>query len=166
MTTEPITHGSFTLERTYPIEPARVFAAFADVRRKALWFGDPVQVDTDDWQFDFRAGGSETNHFSYTDEQVEGTPLPKGTTGSFHARYFDIVDGDRLVLAYEMIINGRRISVSLQTVELEPVPEGTRLTLTEHGAFLENSDGVDLRRSGTAGLLDKLGASLTDPASG
>jgi len=163
--TEPVTHGSFTLTRTFEAPPARVFAAFSDIRLKALWFGDPVQLDTDQWEFDFRPGGSETNHFAYSDEQVEGTPLPRGTTGSFHARYFDIVENERIVLAYEMVINGQRISVSLQTVEFQAAGTGTTLTLTEHGAFLEASDGVDLRRDGTGGLLDKLGASL-DSATG
>ena len=96
---------------------------------------------------------------------MEGTPLPHGTTGSFHATYFDTVENERIVLAYEMVINGQRISVSLQTVEVVAAGAGTTLTLTEHGAFLAASDGVDLRRDGTAGLLDELGASL-DSATG
>jgi uncharacterized protein YndB with AHSA1/START domain len=157
-----VTHGAFTLEYTYPVPPERVFRAFADQPTKARWFASPDQVGTPAWDFDFRVGGSETNHFTYTAEQVEGTPLPPGTTGTFHAEYFDVVPNRRIVLAYEMIINGTRISVSLQTVELTASDGGTLLTLTEHGAFLENADGVDIRRHGTSELLDALGASLAE----
>jgi uncharacterized protein YndB with AHSA1/START domain len=157
-----VSHGSFTLEYTYPAPPQRVFRAFADQSAKARWFASPDQVGDASWEFDFRVGGSETNHFVYTAEQVEGTPLPEGTTGTFHATYFDIVEDRRIVLAYEMIINGTRISVSLQTIELAAIDGGTRLTLTEHGAFLEDADGVEIREHGTRELLTALGATLDD----
>ena len=39
MTTRSATHGSFTIERTYPAAPSRVFAAFASLEAKARWFG-------------------------------------------------------------------------------------------------------------------------------
>ena len=38
---EPITHASFSVERTFPVAPARVFAAFADPDLKAAWFRGP-----------------------------------------------------------------------------------------------------------------------------
>lgn len=160
VTTVPVAHGSFTIEQDYPAPPERVFRAFSDPALKARWFGAPEQRGDARSSFDFRVGGSETNHFTYSDEHVEGTPLPPGSTGTFHAEYFDIVPDRRIVLAYEMIINGVRISVSLQTIELAATVDGTRLTLTEHGAFLEQSDGVALREHGTRELLTALGASL------
>ena len=33
-----VTHATFTLERSYPVPPARVFAAWADPAAKASWF--------------------------------------------------------------------------------------------------------------------------------
>jgi uncharacterized protein YndB with AHSA1/START domain len=33
-----VTHATFTLERSYPVPPARVFAAWADPAAKARWF--------------------------------------------------------------------------------------------------------------------------------
>lgn len=157
-----VTHGSFTITKHLPASPQRVFRSYADQQEKARWFADPDAVGTPDWTFDFRVGGQETNNFTYSDEQVEGTPLESGTTGSFNAVYFDIVADERIVFAYDMTINGERISVSLQSVELVADGAGTLLTLTEHGTFLEGGDGVEVRESGTRELLDALAASLAD----
>jgi uncharacterized protein YndB with AHSA1/START domain len=33
-----VTHATFSLERIYPVPPARVFAAWADPAAKARWF--------------------------------------------------------------------------------------------------------------------------------
>ncbi len=53
----------------------------------------------------------------------------------------------------------RKLSVSLATVELEPVGAGTRLSITEQGAYLDGLDDGS-RKHGTAFLMDRLGASL------
>lgn len=37
MTARSVTHDKFTIERTYPATPARVFAAFASAEAKASW---------------------------------------------------------------------------------------------------------------------------------
>jgi uncharacterized protein YndB with AHSA1/START domain len=48
-------HTTFTLERTYPAPPTRVFQAWADPEVKARWFaGNP-----EDYELDFRPGGTE-----------------------------------------------------------------------------------------------------------
>ena len=48
-----VTHASFTLERSYPTPPARVFAAWADPALKSRWFtgGDacPTTSSTSGW---------------------------------------------------------------------------------------------------------------------
>jgi hypothetical protein len=59
-----------------------------------------------------------------------------------------------------MHMDGRRISVSLASVELAPEGDGTRLTLTEHGAFLDGLDDPSTRQGGTGSLLDALGEQL------
>jgi hypothetical protein len=53
-----------------------------------------------------------------------------------------------------------RISVSLATVEIEVDGGGTRLTLTEHGVFLDGRDHPAEREHGTNALMDTLGAHL------
>jgi uncharacterized protein YndB with AHSA1/START domain len=36
-----ITHGTFTIERRFPVAPRRVYAAFVDPETKARWFDGP-----------------------------------------------------------------------------------------------------------------------------
>ena len=74
--------------------------------------------------------------------------------------YQDIVENQRIIYAYDMHIDDRRISVSLATIELKPEGSGTRLIFTEQGAFLDGYDDPGDRERGTRLLLDALGRSL------
>lgn len=151
-----VTHSTFTLERTYDASPARVFAAFADPEQKHQWFGGPPEWREAAFEVDFRVGGREVNR---------GGPKD-GPMHSFDALYYDIVPDERIVYAYEMHLDEVRISVSLATIELAPAGDGTRLTLTEQGAYLDDFDDPTLRETGMADLLDALGAYLAQtPAS-
>lgn len=147
-----VVHDSFTLERTYPAAPERVFAAWADSEQKMQWFGPDEEhgMTSGEHVSDFRVGGSE--HFSAT--------TGDGTTYVYDARYQDIVDDERIVTSYEMTMNGRRISVSLMSVEFAGVPGGTRLVMTEQGAYLDGLDTNDQRREGTEEMLGLLGKFL------
>jgi uncharacterized protein YndB with AHSA1/START domain len=152
MTDRTVTHATFCLERTYEASRERVYAAFATEEGKARWFSGPNdQWDIVDRDFDFREGGS---------EHLSGR-WKNGTVSDFRARYHDIVPNERIVYAYEMRIDGRKISVSLATLEFKPADDGkTRLVLTEQGAFLDGYDDAGSREHGTAILLDRVGASL------
>jgi hypothetical protein len=58
---------------------------------------------------------------------------------------------------------GARISVSVATIEFAKTGDGTALTWTEQGAYLDGFDGDQasaLRREGTAELLDALAKHL------
>jgi uncharacterized protein YndB with AHSA1/START domain len=85
---------------------------------------------------------------------------PSGMVTTFDAVYFDVVPNQRLVYTYEMHLDDRKISVSLATIELKPEGAGTRLRVTEQGAFLDGYDDAGSREHGTGLLLDRLGASL------
>jgi uncharacterized protein YndB with AHSA1/START domain len=74
--------------------------------------------------------------------------------------FYDIVENERIVNSYAMMLDDRRISVSLQTLEFAPAAGGTKLTLTESGVFLDGYDGADDRVRGTNWLLDQLEAAL------
>jgi uncharacterized protein YndB with AHSA1/START domain len=152
----PIVHGSFTIERSYRAAPARVFAAWTDIETKARWFmGPPERWKLLNRELDLRAGGSEILHGQLTN----------GTTTLFTARYHAVVPDERLVYAYDMHIGEKHLSVSLATVELAAAKGGgTRMTFTEHAAFLDGEDGTRSREAGTAAHFERLGPVLDDPA--
>lgn len=152
MTKRSVTHGMFTIERRFDASPRRVFQSFADPEAKARWWGGPPEWGPKDWVMDFRVGGREINR---------ATP-PGGKLHSFEALYYDIVPDQRIVYAYEMHIGGERISVSLATIQFSPDGAGTRLKLTEQGAFLDAFDNPKVREEGTIGLMDLLEASLKE----
>lgn len=147
-----VTHGMFCLERRYEAAPARVFAAFATEEGKQRWFSgandawDPVHRE-----FDFRVGGKEA---------LEGK-WKVGRVTRFDATYYDIRDGERIVYVYEMTVDGTKISTSLATIEFEADGTGTRLKITEQGAFLDGYDDAGSRETGTVALLERLRESLS-----
>jgi uncharacterized protein YndB with AHSA1/START domain len=142
-----VVHDTFVLERTYPAAPERVFAAWATQAAKAQWFGGG---EGGEHELDFRVGGT---------ERLSGS-IPGGPTYNYDAVFQDIVENERAIWSYDMHLDGRRISVSVATLEITGVPGGTRLVLTEQGAFLDGLDTNAQRAEGTADLLDKLGAIL------
>lgn len=144
----PITHASFTLERKLSVPPSRVFHAFADYESKKKWFGGPPEWTQGESSLDFRVGGRETD---------VGGP-EGGFISTMHAIYHDIIQDERIVYTYEMLLNGERSSVSLSTLEFEADGEGTLLTLTEQGVYFTEEDQVAGRKEGTEGLLDALQA--------
>lgn len=150
MTERSIVYGSFTVARTFPKPAAKVFAAWADPARKRKWFGSPREDDPTSI-FEFRVGGREYNAAKMGDALF-----------TFDVRYQDIVPDQRIVYTYDMTMNGERISVSLATVEFKPEGSGTKMIVTEHGAFLDGLDNVNQREEGTNYLMDALGKSLDE----
>jgi uncharacterized protein YndB with AHSA1/START domain len=78
----------------------------------------------------------------------------------YNAVYQDIVPNRRIVYSYELLFGEIRVSVSLATIELISEGSGTRLILTEQGAFFDGIDTPATREHGTGELLDALGAVL------
>ena len=150
MTERSVTHDTFVVERSYPASPARVFAAWADPAAKARWFASPEEWGPDEFELDFRVGGR---------ERSRGGP-PGGPLITYEARYQDIVPDERIVYTYVMEMDATLISISVATVELRPEGGGTRLVLTEQGAYLDGHDSSTQRQQGAGGLLDALGAEL------
>ena len=152
MSKRTATHATFVLERVFPSAPERVFNAFADPKAKAKWFAGPPDWDQGKVAMDFRVGGEEIN---------EGGPKG-GPWSVFVATYQDIVPNERIIYTYWMTLDGKRISVSVATIEFQAEGAGTRLKLTEQGVFLDGFDNPALREEGTRGLLDALGKSLAN----
>jgi uncharacterized protein YndB with AHSA1/START domain len=152
MTERSVIHDTFVIERTYPASPARAFAAFAAKEAKDTWgdTGDIAGIEpaTGPIEFDFRVGGRERFGFVYQDVHY-----------TYDAFYYDIVPDQRLVYSYEMYADGVRFSVSVATIEFVKTADGTALTWTEQGAYLDGFDGDDaprLREGGTSEMLDGL----------
>ena len=145
-----VTHATIVIERTYDASPARVFAAWADPAVKVRWIAGPDDWESGDYELDFQVGGH---------ERISGG-RPGGPVHIYEAIYRDIVPDRRIILTYDMYLDETRISVSLATVELNPVAAGTRLTYTEQGAYLDGHEVPDLREQGMGELLDALGVVL------
>jgi uncharacterized protein YndB with AHSA1/START domain len=147
MTERSAEHATFTVERTYDAPPERVFALWASREAKSRWFGMPSGGA---YSLDFTVGGREHNR---------GGP-PGGPIYSYDAEYHEILADQRIVYGYTMDADGRRISVSVTTVEFAPADDGSHLTYTEQGVFLDGLDTPQSREKGTNELLDGLAAAL------
>jgi uncharacterized protein YndB with AHSA1/START domain len=145
-----VVHATFCIERIYPASPAQVFKALTDPAAKAKWFTGGNGYTLLTRKMDVRPGGR---------EQLKGR-WETGVVTTFDAVYHDVVADERIVYAYEMHLDERKISVSLATLELEPAGTGTRRVMTEQGAFLDGYDDAGSREHGSNFLLDALGVSL------
>jgi len=139
-----VTHADFTIERRYPHTPERAFSAFSVPELKRQWFARPGG----DFELDFRVGGGELS-------------LLDAPHRLFRSRYHDIVDGERIIFAYDLEHDHRLISVSLTTIEFLADGDGTRLRFTEQGAFFDGPHAAAEREHGTGELLDALERYLT-----
>ena len=101
-----VVHSTFSIERTYPSAPSRVFAAFSNQATKRRWFVEGEGWEIDEFSLDFRVGGREVSRFRFKG----GAPMDNDTV------YLDIVPDQRIVFAYTMTVGDKRISVSLATV--------------------------------------------------
>jgi uncharacterized protein YndB with AHSA1/START domain len=150
MTERSVTFATFALHRTYPARPQRVFNAFADPVAKARWFNQPEGFVSIEQAFDFRIGGTEVSRGMFKD----------GPRIDFVALYQDIVAPERIIYTYAMEMDGKRISVSVATLEIKAEGTGTKLTVTEQGAFLDGFDDPKQREDGTNQLLDAIGRDI------
>ena len=58
-----VVHDTVVLERSFPVRPATVFAAFADPGQRALWSFPGEQWELETFEQDFRVGGREESRF-------------------------------------------------------------------------------------------------------
>ena len=146
----PAIHRSLTVERRYPVPPARVFRALSDPARKRRWFAEGEGFEIESYTLDFREGGFERTRF----RPAGGPPMTNDCV------YLDIVREERVVFAYAMTIDGKPLSSSLGVMELVAEPAGTLLRYTEHTAYTDGNDGDASRREGTVQLFERLAREL------
>ncbi|CAD7056018.1 ATPase [Pseudorhizobium halotolerans] len=136
-------HREFTLERLYPNCRAHAWSAWSIREKKAAWLRSATL------EMDFSVGGVERSGFR--------TAMGQHTS---EGRYFEIKEGERIVFAYSMAVNGRVHTVSLATILFEDEGGGTRLTYTEQMCVIPPSDGAEGREHGWGALLDGLAGFL------
>ena len=141
-----VVHDTFVIDRNYDAAPERVFAAWSDPKSKAHWFVGPDEFDKSDHELDFRVGGRERVSHA----------LPDGKVYTYEATIGDIVPNERIIYTYEMHFEGKRISLSVATIEFHGAGAGTRLLLTEQGAYLDGLDNPGQREHGTKELMEAL----------
>jgi uncharacterized protein YndB with AHSA1/START domain len=150
-----IKHGSFVIERYFNYDSAALYRAWTDPSAKARWFNGPADKWTEVLrEMDVRVGGRERAIGKFAD----------GSESRFEALYFDVVPERRLVYTYDMYWQGKKISVSLASVEFvlqgKDGSRGTKLVVTEQHAFLDGYEDAGNRERGTLGLLDNLEVAL------
>ncbi|EFQ83254.1 putative toxin-antitoxin system, toxin component [Aeromicrobium marinum DSM 15272] len=153
MTTTPErseTPHTFVLERTFPVTVDRLWRALTVDEERAAWFGSEENFDADEVSHDFRVGGRTVDDGRWHD----------GPRSRYVATYTDIVDLVRIVISYDMWIDGVHISTSTQCLRLDPVDGGVRLTQTEQGLHLDDPEGGAMRETGFGSILDALASHL------
>ncbi|MBV8634983.1 MAG: SRPBCC family protein [Burkholderiaceae bacterium] len=149
MTQSKIGHGHFTITRHYDASPARVFKALAGPAVKAKWFIGPDGWNQIAREMDFRVGG---------DELLQGR-FASGMETRFNARYYEIIENERIAYTYDMHLSGSHHSLSVATIELWPDGAGTKFLFTEQVAFFDGTDaeqGTASRKHGTDSHFDRI----------
>ena len=146
MTPRSATHTSFAIERDFAASPQAVFRAWADPQAKRRW-SDCHPEHTEHYSLDFQVGGFERSRFRFGHD---GPPMTNDTL------FLDIVPLERIVFAYDIGVDGRRLSVSLVTVALRATPQGTHMDYVEQLTYLDGHEDRAERMRGTAQGLDRL----------
>lgn len=146
------THATIVIERSFPVPPERVFAAFSDPAKKRKWFAEGEGFKIDAYELDFRVGGHEITRMHFAD-------FPACTNDTY---FLVIIPNHRIVFAYTMTMAGAAFSSSHVTCEFTVTGEGTHMLFTEQAAFFERSDGPKMREEGWRKLFDQLARFLAN----
>jgi uncharacterized protein YndB with AHSA1/START domain len=144
------THSTFVIERSYPVKPEKVFAAFSDPVKKRRWFAEGEKSESEVIEMEFWVSGNERMRFRGEN----------GMVFTNHTIYRDILPERRIVFSYTMSLGDKCFSSSQSTIELLPTQGGTDLIFTEQAAFFEGADGPKMREEGWRLLLDQLAQEL------
>ena len=147
----PTLHTDFVIEREFSATPDEVFAAWADPEARMAW-SNCHPGNTREHRLDFRIHGHEIHEAIAANGGVERVDR----------FFFDIIEGQRIVFAYDIGFDRKRLSVSLVTVEFFPAKRGTRMVYTEQLAYLDGHEDRAERMRGTEEGFDRLGGMFPD----
>ncbi|MCD7059529.1 SRPBCC domain-containing protein [Pelagibacterium xiamenense] len=150
MTSNAIAHATITLDRTYPVAPARLFHALSDTEARMRW-GAPNDEALEFENADFRVGGLEISRCG-----------PRGNLMfRVETRYLAIAQ-DRHIVFSEMVSGTEgQLSASLISFELTAQGAATRLDVTAQVASFAGEDMVRGNRNGLTAALRNLEREFT-----
>ena len=145
---------SFEMDEAFACPVQKLFAAFTDPVTKRAWYADGAHAETHEtleYALDPQVGGKEVFRLALNDK----TPMP-GLEIEMVGECVARVDNALLVYASRMSARGQVVSITNEAFEFTADGAGSRLRLTQQGAYLEGSDGPELRRRGHEQLLSDL----------
>ena len=148
-----VTHDQFTIERTCRASLETCWKAWTIEAIKSKWFaeGDGSDFTNLAYGLDFRVGGREHGQWQ------------RKSTGVVHTNettIMDIVDQQRIIFAYAMMLDDLRHSASLATVTFAEKGSAKTITYFEQSAFFAGVDDAGMRASGVNWQFDRLKTQL------
>lgn len=146
MTTEPMTRG-LRVSRTYPVDTARVFAAWTTPELIRRWYAPHDDWTTPVAEVDLRVGG----RYRF------GLARPGHEPFYEEGEFLEVVAGERLVYTQHTVGGGTAEGEQiLVTVEFIARGSSTEVVVTEEG--YADAAVRDVHQRGWEGFLDRLGA--------
>jgi uncharacterized protein YndB with AHSA1/START domain len=152
MSQRSVLRTSFDIDRHFRAIPRNVFNAWSDPAVKHRWSDCHSDLSDNEYSLDFRPGGSERLRVVH----------PDGSVQLVQKHYFDIVPNARIVFGYDILLDERRLSVSLVTVQFERSAKGTRMVYHEQVCYLDGHQDLEERIRGTHEGFDRLDLALQD----
>jgi uncharacterized protein YndB with AHSA1/START domain len=141
-----LAHATLVMERTYKANPARVFAAWADVEARKRWSAPADSIRIVYEESDFRDGGRDVSRC------IE--PGNADYVATVH--YLDIRTDQRIVFAEAVAHGNVTVSSALISMELLAADAETQLTLTMQIVAFDGSKMEDGYQFGWSAALDNL----------
>jgi uncharacterized protein YndB with AHSA1/START domain len=141
-----IAHATIVMERTYNASPARVFAAWSDLKARERWSAPAESIRIEYEEADFREGGRDVSRC------IE----PGNADYVATVTYVDIRKDQRIVFAEDVVHGEKRVSAALISVELAAKGEATHLALTMQIASFDDADMQKGYQFGWSSALDNL----------
>jgi uncharacterized protein YndB with AHSA1/START domain len=135
---------SLTIKRNLKAPPAKIFAAWTDPAKLALWFKSDAETEVLSTDVDARPGG----RYAITIRRGDGEH--KQISGVFR----EVVPNKKLSFSWAGACDGKPGPESLVTVLIEPDGAGSLLTLI-HEQFVDE-ETRDRHNQGWNGVLDNL----------
>jgi uncharacterized protein YndB with AHSA1/START domain len=145
MTESTTVHATLVFERMVPATCDQVFTAYANVEERQKWGAPSDKTVLIYDRADFREGGDVFRCGPKSNPNIHGA-----------TRYVDIGVNRRIVSIETISVDGRRLCVSLQTLELDPDGDRTKLKSTIQLVSFVGQDMVKGHENGTNASLDNL----------